>query len=172
MAGAMWCKTERDRVKAVRTIILGGLAALFAAVWAEARGDELSDPMALTGLWQTDGKGSLVELYGCAEDGSPLGFSDLLCGRVAHAKKAELNGRLVLVNFAPLQAPKFKGRIIDPRTGSVYRGRLRLLDANRLEVRGCLLVFCRKQVWRRVAPSERLLVAGEGSDQPGRAPAP
>ncbi len=159
-------------MKAVRAIILGGLAVSMAAGWVDGRADELSDPMALTGLWQTDGKGSLVELYGCAEDGSPLGFSDRLCGRVAHAKKAALNGRLVLVNFAPTQEPKFKGRIVDPRTGSVYRGRLRLLDANRLEVRGCLLVFCRKQIWTRVEPSDRLLMAEEGSDRPTRAPAP
>lgn len=145
---------------------------VMAAGWAHARADALSDPMALTGLWRTDGKGSLVELYGCAEDGSPLGFSDRLCGRVAHARKAELNGRLVLVNFAAGQAPKFKGRIVDPRTGSVYRGRLRLLDANRLEVRGCLLVFCRKQIWTRVEAGDRLLMAGEGGDRPTRAPAP
>ena len=63
-------KEKGDRVKAVWAIVLGGLALCMAAAGSgNVRADALPDPMALTGLWQTDGKGSLVELYGCAEDG-------------------------------------------------------------------------------------------------------
>ncbi len=144
-----------------RKIVWIVLAVLSAFMPARAPAEEDgADPQAFTGLWQTDEKGSIVELYPCAEDGAPLGVADRLCGRVARAKKAELNGRLVLVDFGVDGEPKVKGRIIDPRTGSVYRGRLKLVDAATLEVKGCLLFFCRTQMWHRIAESDRLLLAG------------
>lgn len=142
-------------------VLFGGLVAARAA--AAGAGAE---PEAFAGLWQTDEKGSIVELYPCAEDGAPLAVADRLCGRVARAKKTELNGRLVLVDFGVEGEPKAKGRIIDPRTGSVYRGRLKLVDPMTLEVKGCLLFFCRTQTWRRIAESSAFVVADGQTDAP------
>ena len=43
----------------------------------------------------------------------------------------------------------WRGTIYDPKAGKSYRSVLRRLDANRLEVKGCIGPFCQTQVWRR-----------------------
>lgn len=42
------------------------------------------------------------------------------------------------------------GRIYNPRDGQTYRVDVELLSADRLKVRGCQLVFCGEELWRRV----------------------
>ena len=43
----------------------------------------------------------------------------------------------------------WRGTIYDPKAGKSYRSIIRRLDANRLEVKGCIGPFCQTQVWRR-----------------------
>jgi uncharacterized protein (DUF2147 family) len=43
----------------------------------------------------------------------------------------------------------WRGTIYDPKAGKSYRSIVRRLDADRLEVKGCIGPFCQTQVWRR-----------------------
>lgn len=111
-----------------------------------------ADPFvpSVTGRWRTGHGGSLVEIFRCSSDGTAHPGGPFLCGRIINAKRPEVEGHLLLANFRPKNGAWGKGRIIDPRSRSTYRGRLTLLAPNRLEIRGCLLMFCRAQIWERV----------------------
>lgn len=65
-----------------------------------------------------------------------------------------VRGLVVLKNFTGESGELSGGPLYDPDTGdSAPRGRLRLRDANTLEVRGCIARFlCRTQVWTRRHP--------------------
>ncbi|RMF12905.1 MAG: DUF2147 domain-containing protein [Alphaproteobacteria bacterium] len=104
----------------------------------------------VTGRWRTGRGGSLVEIFRCSSDGMERPGGPFLCGRIINAKRAEVEGHLLLAGFRPKNGAWRKGRIIDPRSRSTYRGRLTLLAPDRLEIRGCLLMFCRAQIWERV----------------------
>jgi hypothetical protein len=41
------------------------------------------------------------------------------------------------------------GRICNPEDGRSYASNIALLNPNTLEVNGCVLLFCKRQVWRR-----------------------
>jgi uncharacterized protein (DUF2147 family) len=43
-----------------------------------------------------------------------------------------------------------EGRIYNPENGRTYRAALKLRSPDILEVKGCLLIVCDTQVWRRV----------------------
>ncbi len=43
-----------------------------------------------------------------------------------------------------------EGRIYNPENGRTYRASLKLRSPDLLEVKGCLLIVCDTQVWRRV----------------------
>ncbi len=104
----------------------------------------------LTGVWRTGRGRSLVEIFRCTADGSAQAEGSFLCGRIVHAKRPEVEGHLLLAGFRPKGGAWRKGKIIDPRSRSTYRGRLTLLAPGQLEIRGCMLMFCRAQVWERV----------------------
>lgn len=43
----------------------------------------------------------------------------------------------------------WRGDIYDPKEGKTYRSEIRRKSANRLEVKGCVAIFCQTQVWTR-----------------------
>ena len=53
------------------------------------------------------------------------------------------------VGFVRKDAAWEDGTAYDPKTGKTYRSIMRRLDANRLEVKGCIGPFCKAQVWRK-----------------------
>lgn len=116
-----------------------------------------------TGFWKTTKRDGVVEIFRCGS---------AYCGRVADAailrknsKQTDVNnpdpalrsrairGLIVLKNFTGGSGEWSGGPLYDPDTGdSAPRGRLRLRDAQTLEVRGCIALFlCRTQVWKRQA---------------------
>ena len=42
------------------------------------------------------------------------------------------------------------GTIYNPEDGKTYRSKLELADSRTLKVSGCVLFFCKTQVWRRI----------------------
>src|SRR5690606_40277122 len=42
------------------------------------------------------------------------------------------------------------GTIYNPEDGKTYSSKMELVDANTLEVKGCVLMFCQTQSWTRV----------------------
>ena len=115
------------------------------------------------GTWLTDGGKSHVEIESCG---------DKLCGAIVWLKepnnakgspkldvnneKESLRGRPILgldllTNFAAKGGGKWEGgKIYNPEDGKTYRSKLKLVDADTLEVSGCVLFFCKDQIWTRL----------------------
>lgn len=47
---------------------------------------------------------------------------------------------------------EFAGQLVNPENCKTYKGKLQVLDDNRLKLSGCVVggLFCRSQVWTRV----------------------
>ena len=66
----------------------------------------------------------------------------------ARLRSRKLLGMPILIGFRE-DGSIWRGTIYDPKAGKSYRSIIRRLDANRLEVKGCIGPFCQTQVWRR-----------------------
>ena len=122
------------------------------------------------GEWITEGGKARVRLAPCASD------EQRLCGvitwsyRPPGAKSGSLRdihnqdpalrsrpivGLPLLQDFAPNGPDNWGGgTIYDPESGKTYKSKMRLKEADRLEVSGCFLFFCRSQTWTRQAAGE------------------
>lgn len=128
------------------------LAALAFAVPAVA-----AAPVA--GVWRTEARDALVRIGDCGS---------AVCGRLARflvpppqgadqrdvnnpdakLRARKLMGVAVLSGFSP-DGNLWRGEIYDPKSGKSYRSVMRRLDADRLEVKGCIGPFCKTQIWRK-----------------------
>lgn len=116
-----------------------------------------SGPVA--GLWRTADKDGLVRIGDCGAS---------VCGRIAKflvpppqgVDQRDVNNpdaalrQRKLLGLAVLKALKpdgdlWRGTIYDPKTGKSYRSVVRRLDADRLEVKGCIGPLCQTQIWRK-----------------------
>jgi uncharacterized protein (DUF2147 family) len=112
------------------------------------------------GDWLTSGASAVVKIAPCASGGGNL------CGRIvwlwdpatatdtrngdAALRSRPLVGLEMLSGFRPGAPGEWTGgRIYNPEDGNTYGATLKLRDASTLDVRGCVMVFCRSQVWRR-----------------------
>ena len=130
----------------IRTIIAA--LALAAALPASA-----APPIA--GRWLTADGGAVIAIASCGAS---------LCGRIAKVIKGPPTGPWVDANnpdaklrTRPLiglpiltglvaDGDAWKGQIYDPKTGKTYRAVV-ARDGGRLNVQGCVAVFCRTMVW-------------------------
>ncbi len=116
----------------------------------------------ITGIWATGTEGGRVEIYRCGK---------ALCGRVVDASRLRANpdlrdvrnsdaklrqrrikGLVVLNGFAGGPVEWKGGPVYDPETGDgAGRGYLKLLANGKLELKGCVALFCRTKVWTRAA---------------------
>ena len=135
-----------------RTIVLASILAALASSATAAT--------PIDGLWATPQYEGRVEIAGCG---------DQLCGRLVDSavlrrqpdmrnaydrdparRGLRLRGLPILLNLGG-SGERWRGRIYNPADGRTYEARLRLRDADTLDVSGCVLrVFCQTQVWRRV----------------------
>ncbi len=56
----------------------------------------------------------------------------------------------VAIGFHPGDDGKYVGSFYNAKDGKTYRGSIVPAGPDKLDVEGCLLVFCQKQVWTRV----------------------
>ena len=116
----------------------------------------------VTGRWATPGVSAIVELSPCAADRSTL------CGTIrwlwdavddkgrprldsrntdAALRSRPLLGLAILSGLKPRQAGGWEGRIYNPEDGKTYRATVSRHGADTLQVEGCVLLGCQKQVW-------------------------
>lgn len=115
----------------------------------------------ITGLWATPSDNGRVQIYKCG---------DGLCGKLVDADQIRANpdqtdyynknkaqrGRKVkgLVLFSGYKGGPTDwagGQIYDPRTGDTGRsGKIKVVSADQIDVKGCLGPICRTQHWKRV----------------------
>lgn len=113
----------------------------------------------VAGTWKTEDGDALVRVGDCGPS---------VCGRLAKflvappqgadqrdvnnpdpaLRKRKLLGMPVLSGFRE-DGKVWRGEIYDPKSGKSYRSIVRRLDADRLEVKGCIGPFCKAQVWRK-----------------------
>jgi uncharacterized protein (DUF2147 family) len=137
----------------------GALALAAAAAFALPAAASAAD---ITGVWATGTEGGRVEIYRCGQ---------ALCGKVVDAQRLRANPDLRDVrNSDPgLRQRKLKGLVVlngftggprewkggpvyDPESGDgASSGRLKLLPNGKLELKGCIAVFCRTKVWTRIS---------------------
>jgi uncharacterized protein (DUF2147 family) len=116
----------------------------------------------VTGRWATPGVSAIVELSPCAAERFTL------CGTIrwlwdavddkgrprldsrnadATLRSRPLLGLAILSGLKPRQAGGWEGRIYNPEDGQTYRAIVSRHGADTLQVEGCVLFGCRKQVW-------------------------
>jgi uncharacterized protein (DUF2147 family) len=110
----------------------------------------------IDGVWEVEDGDAHVKIWPCG---------DSLCGDIVWLKQPRLDasnedprlrdrplvGVEVLEGFRRTAANRWEGgRIYNPRDGQTYRVDVEVLGADSLKVRGCQLVFCGEEVWRRV----------------------
>jgi uncharacterized protein (DUF2147 family) len=103
------------------------------------------------GEWWTPGFNARVRIEACDER---------LCGVITWlwdetptdiADRRPLIGRKIFSDLKGLRANYWaEGKIYNPEDGNFYNASIQLTSADALEVKGCVLFVCRRQVWRRV----------------------
>jgi uncharacterized protein (DUF2147 family) len=99
-------------------------------------------------VWASEGHGAHVDLGPCAA------APDRLCGKLVWSWDPEIakkqGDRLLLGDFRLDGATFVDGWLADPEDGRTYRGEIKITDDGVLRLKGCALVFCRSQTWRRI----------------------
>jgi Delta7-sterol 5-desaturase len=114
------------------------------------------------GEWATQGNAAHVRIERCPT------APELLCGLVTwlweptdaegepirdrHNPDPRLRAQTVigLSLLEDFRGDAMEGRIYNPENGRTYRASLKLRSPDILEVKGCVLIVCDTQVWRRV----------------------
>ena len=136
------------------------LAALLASVVTPALGQ--SDVL---GRWATPGVSAVVELALCSDAATLCGTIRWLWEAVDERGRPRLDvnnadaslrvrplvGLAILSGLKPRPDRGWSGQIYNPEDGQTYRGTLRRIGGDTLEVEGCVLMICRKQVWRKAS---------------------
>lgn len=138
-------------------LLLTAATAAFIASPATA----ISDPV--VGKWWNEKKTAHIEIVPCGDsvcgsivwmqepnldDGSPK--------RDANNEDEELRERTILglqiIGGFEKEEPGVweDGTIYNPRDGKTYKSNMSINDKGRLEVEGCVLIFCQSQVWEPV----------------------
>jgi uncharacterized protein (DUF2147 family) len=131
--------------------IAAALAAVAGSAWAAD----------VTGTWLTPTDGGQVQI-------APCGAS--VCGRLvtgariraepgvkdarnkdAALRSRPLKGLLLLQGFTGSGGAWSGGTIYNPDDGNIYKASLKLVDADTLQVKGCVVApLCKTQTWKRV----------------------
>ncbi|PZT91719.1 MAG: DUF2147 domain-containing protein [Citromicrobium sp.] len=133
--------------------ILGAAATLLFVPATASAGD-------ITGIWHTGSEGGKVQIYKCGNaycgkivDAARLRANpDLRDVRNSNAdlRSRRLKGLVVLRNFTGGPSQWSGGPVYDPESGDgANSGKLRLVSRDKLEVKGCVAVFCRTKIWTR-----------------------
>ena len=135
-------------MKKLLPTMLAGAAALAAlAVPALA-----ADPIG--GQWVTQDKDAVVTIGDCGKITkflkTPPGGADQrdIHNNDKSLRSRKLMGLPVLTGFRQ-DGDEWRGEIYDPKSGKTYRSVIQRKGPNKLEVKGCVTVFCQTQVWTR-----------------------
>ena len=146
-----------------RAIILLILVFVIAPLTAAAKmpSKEAVDKRAL-GFWEPPDMDAIISSATCGET---------LCARLVHHEYEDyaqtdvnnpdpslrarpLHGLAIINGLRAVKSGLWRGgAFYDPRTGKTYSSKLKVLDANRVKISGCIAPrLCKGYVWTRVAP--------------------
>lgn len=141
---------DGSAVAARKAPLVAALALTIAAATFAAAPKGLAGPAAgptPQGVYATEGHGAHVVFEPCAE------AAETLCGRMVWAwdPKIELDPEAYLLGGFRWNGEVWReGWLDNPEDGRTYRGRIAPRSNGTLELKGCALVFCKSQIWRRV----------------------
>lgn len=145
----------------LRSILV--LVFLFVCSPLTAQPQGSDESLRIAGVWLTaDGKAH-IEISSCGEK---------FCGKIVWLKEPQKNGLPVIDDKNPDEKLRGRpvlgmelmygfvydgddvwtsGRVYDPESGDEYRGKLTLVDADTMELRGYVMIplFGRTETWRR-----------------------
>ena len=132
--------------------------AFLAAAAALASALQASQPSP-SGFWINPGNTVIVEIAVCGES-ALCGFvrwaSDEAKEDVRAAGSAPLVGSELFHQFVVSGNGQWRGRVYVPDLQKAHKAELRLIDSERIEVRGCAVgrLICKAQVWTRTEPRQ------------------
>ncbi len=150
----------------IRIIARLGIVGAFAIGAVYCARANAAAPYPPVGIWQTEDGRARVRTEPCGPGGTNL------CGYVVWLKKPnDENGRAltdklnsdpskqgrailghqVLLDLAPNTSGEYEGKIYNSEDGKTYDATVQKVDSAKLVVKGCLLVFCGEQIWKRTA---------------------
>lgn len=108
------------------------------------------------GIWKNP-KGTVhirAEQCGPAMCGVVVWASDKAITDARKGSKNPLIGSTLFRSFTKERNDVWRGKVYVPDIGKTFSGTITVLDANRLEGKGCLIggIGCRSQIWTRIAP--------------------
>ena len=117
------------------------------------------------GRWATPSVAAVVELERCGDALTLCGTVRWLWDAVDDKGRPRLDanntdpslrtrpmvGLSILSGLKPRTGGGWSGQIYNPEDGQTYRATLRRVAADTLEVEGCVLVLCKKQIWRKAS---------------------
>ncbi|PZU58018.1 MAG: DUF2147 domain-containing protein [Sphingobium sp.] len=108
------------------------------------------------GIWRNP-SGSVhvrAEPCGKAMCGVVLWANDKAKADAARGGTDPLVGESLFQDFRQEAPDLWRGRVFVPDIGKTFSGTIRVIDANHIEGKGCLIgrVGCRSQIWTRVPP--------------------
>lgn len=135
-------------------------AGVAAAVMIMGAGMAMAVPAAPSpvGRWITQDNTAIIAIGPCGGG---------LCGRIARilrrdpgAPETDVNNpdprlrhrradSVVILSGFVADGARWRGQVYDPRSGRIYRSFIATADGRTLDVRGCVLMLCRSQTWRR-----------------------
>ena len=146
-------------MKGFERIALRVAAGVAVAASFALAGEPSGDAHDVYGVWYTPDRDSVIRIADCG-DGTPCGTVTWLDENRAqvlideHNRDASLRGRPILGirllgGFEAGERGWRGGEIYHPGNGNTYSARVRRLDADTLEVKGCVGPVCRGQSWSR-----------------------
>jgi len=122
----------------IKTLLLTAFALCFIGVAGQA---SAAEPY---GVWLRPSTGTQVQFYDCGGK---------LCGKIVAVKdqkrKSEI-GVVIMKGAAKTGTNKWEGDLLEADTGKVYSGVVTLQSASALNLKGCFLVICKGETWRKV----------------------
>lgn len=139
----------------------GKIWALVGALWAVSATPAAAQAPDIAGVWATGQDGGKVEIYRCGAaycgkivDATTLRVNPDLRdakNRDASLRDRKLKNLVVLSGFQGGPTHFRGGPLYDPESGySAKRGELKLLPSGKLEVKGCVSLFCSTKSWSRI----------------------
>jgi uncharacterized protein (DUF2147 family) len=111
----------------------------------------------LAGYWSNPSASVVVLVAPCPDEGwcgTVTWSSDKAAADAARAGTTKLVGTEILHGFVAAGENRWKGRLFVPDLNRRSKVQLRLIEGDRLEVRGCAVggLLCKSQVWTRSEP--------------------
>ena len=115
-----------------------------------------------SGVWLTQKKDAQIRIYDCG-NGTPCGkltwvdpaTTDTMLDARNHdasKRKRRLIGVPIIWGYTGKKNAWSGGKIYNPEDGKTFRSSIKLINRNKIAIKGCLGPFCRTNYWTRVSP--------------------